>query len=293
MIRLPASSLRPVPAGETPSFPPGAHAPTHGTASRPWSPARPPPPRRSRSSPGRGCCRPALRRLHLVGRQVEQDRVVHQRGVLREELGAGEEGVLRQPRVDHKAAVVVGAAGGRARVVCRRHLQRDEPLPPRAARSTAAGSAATGRADVALSDAATEAGVEAGVLCAWSGPAEPHPATAIAVARASAHRPAVRRAMRAKLPARRARVHGQHFCERAFRPVSGVGTTGPIPGLTSVSWMNARTPGLSAEEQRVWRGYLTATRLLASQLDRELQRDSGSRTRTTRSSCGCPRRRTG
>ncbi len=32
---------------------------------------------------------------------------------------------------------------------------------------------------------------------------------------------------------------------------------------------------LSAEEQRVWRGYLTATRLLASQLDRELQRDSG------------------
>ena len=32
---------------------------------------------------------------------------------------------------------------------------------------------------------------------------------------------------------------------------------------------------LSAEEQRVWRGYLTATRLIASQLDRELQRDSG------------------
>ena len=32
---------------------------------------------------------------------------------------------------------------------------------------------------------------------------------------------------------------------------------------------------MSAEEQRVWRGYLTATRLLASQLDRELQRDSG------------------
>jgi DNA-binding MarR family transcriptional regulator len=32
---------------------------------------------------------------------------------------------------------------------------------------------------------------------------------------------------------------------------------------------------LSAEEQRVWRGYLTATRLLASALDRELQRDSG------------------
>jgi DNA-binding MarR family transcriptional regulator len=31
---------------------------------------------------------------------------------------------------------------------------------------------------------------------------------------------------------------------------------------------------LSAEEQRVWRGYLTATRLLASALDRELQRDS-------------------
>jgi DNA-binding MarR family transcriptional regulator len=32
---------------------------------------------------------------------------------------------------------------------------------------------------------------------------------------------------------------------------------------------------LDAEEQRVWRAYLAATRLLAAQLERELQRDSG------------------
>jgi len=32
---------------------------------------------------------------------------------------------------------------------------------------------------------------------------------------------------------------------------------------------------LSAEEERTWRSYLTATRMLAAQLDRELQRDSG------------------
>jgi DNA-binding MarR family transcriptional regulator len=35
------------------------------------------------------------------------------------------------------------------------------------------------------------------------------------------------------------------------------------------------TRWLDAEEQRAWRSYLAATRLLASQLDRELQRDSG------------------
>ena len=32
---------------------------------------------------------------------------------------------------------------------------------------------------------------------------------------------------------------------------------------------------LSAEEERTWRSYLTATRMLAAQLDRELQRDAG------------------
>src|SRR5262245_58383087 len=35
------------------------------------------------------------------------------------------------------------------------------------------------------------------------------------------------------------------------------------------------TRWLSADEQRVWRAYLTATQLLSAQLDRELQHDSG------------------
>src|SRR3954452_17711309 len=35
------------------------------------------------------------------------------------------------------------------------------------------------------------------------------------------------------------------------------------------------TRWLDAEEQRAWRAYLSATQLLAAQLDRELQRDSG------------------
>ena len=37
----------------------------------------------------------------------------------------------------------------------------------------------------------------------------------------------------------------------------------------------AETRWLDADEQRAWRGYLAATRLLNAQLDRQLQRDSG------------------
>ena len=37
----------------------------------------------------------------------------------------------------------------------------------------------------------------------------------------------------------------------------------------------SETRWLDAEEQRMWRTYLAATRLLGAQLDRELQRDSG------------------
>jgi len=39
-------------------------------------------------------------------------------------------------------------------------------------------------------------------------------------------------------------------------------------------WMPG-TRWLNADEQRIWRAYLTATQLLSAQLDRELQHDSG------------------
>jgi DNA-binding MarR family transcriptional regulator len=43
-----------------------------------------------------------------------------------------------------------------------------------------------------------------------------------------------------------------------------------------MAWYHAAvTRWLDAEQQRAWRAYLTATRLLHTQLDRELQRDSG------------------
>ena len=77
-----------------------------------------------------------LRGVRLLGvgprvrRQLEHDHVVHDLRVAREDVGAGEEGVLLELRVEDEAAVVVGAdAVGRGRRVGLRHRQRHPPLP--------------------------------------------------------------------------------------------------------------------------------------------------------------------
>ena len=49
----------------------------------------------------------------LVGRDAEQDRVVHDRRLAGDDLGAGDEGVLGEVWVDQEAAVVVCPAAGR------------------------------------------------------------------------------------------------------------------------------------------------------------------------------------
>jgi hypothetical protein len=66
------------------------------------------------------------RRGDLLGRDLEEDHVVHDVGVARQHLGAGEPGVLLEARVQQEAAVVVGAGavGGVGRVAARHRDRR-------------------------------------------------------------------------------------------------------------------------------------------------------------------------
>ncbi len=62
-----------------------------------------------------------------VGRaEPEEDRVMHDGGVLRQELTAGQEGPAGEPGIDQEAAVFIGSTVGRRRRVGLRHGQFDE-----------------------------------------------------------------------------------------------------------------------------------------------------------------------
>jgi hypothetical protein len=66
--------------------------------------------------------------FRLLGRDREDDGVVHDRRVLRLELGSGEERRPGQLRIDHEAAVLVGTTVRRRRGVGLRDRQVEEPL---------------------------------------------------------------------------------------------------------------------------------------------------------------------
>ena len=72
---------------------------------------------RSRSSRDRASRRHGPCGRDLAGLDAEQDRVVHDRRLARDDLGAGDEGVTREMGVDQEAAVVVLAGGRRRRRV--------------------------------------------------------------------------------------------------------------------------------------------------------------------------------
>ena len=123
----------PVPRAKTLSPPPGAQAASHGAESRAFTADAP--------SVGHGRVAeagPAAAGRHCVmglgGRDLprldaEQDGVVHDRRLAGDDLGAGDERVLGEVRVDQEAAVVVRAAARcRRRVGAARQRELQEAL---------------------------------------------------------------------------------------------------------------------------------------------------------------------
>ena len=96
-----------------------------------------------------------LGRGHLVGRDGEQDRVVHDREVARQHVAAGDVAVGREVRVEQEAVVVVVPAGRRRRQVgAARHRQGPELLP----RTQRRGRVGAGRRRLRASSAADAEG---------------------------------------------------------------------------------------------------------------------------------------
>ena len=107
------------PSGGPVSSPPGAQAASQVASSTLGTrPPRPVPPKQVQPSPGTRVVL-LLASRDLVGRDPEQDHVVHDVRVAGQHVAAGQPGVLVQLRVEQEAAVVVGADAGRARTACR------------------------------------------------------------------------------------------------------------------------------------------------------------------------------
>ena len=115
----------------TRSPPPGAQAPIHGARAGSSPLPTPVPPKQVQPCPG--SARPAPRAGDLLGRDPEQDHVVHHLGALRQHVDAGDERVARQRRVEQEAAVVVGARRLRRRRVRLGAARRRGTARPRAA----------------------------------------------------------------------------------------------------------------------------------------------------------------